>query len=541
MNTSKIFLTVALVVLFVSAIVWAEVEIPVVVNVLSGVTFSQGDAEKMVENMNKNLKPGGVKFVLKDVNDNVKIGNGDGDLDIKERNEAREKGRGDLKEKCGGKGIKIYICNLPNAADPSKVGWACHKDNVIFVKPNSDPNLTGDGASHEATHALTVKGHSTDQNDLMYGDINGGTNLRPEDINEIKARAPKVGTVITKTPSDSKTSGKAKNDGVQKNVRAVGRVLDNFEDAIVTAGDPYLFNPSDPNYRYIDIEHILLICDNPTAAGAVVNVEIFPGGMFPDFFYVDSFFDVYFEPNKMSVPEPNSILQIHIWRFSPGPLMAEAKMLNELGNPIATLTPPEIIRNEILDWESVPQLYNDVIECQVPLHLIVSEPEPLISNINIHSTSRLMEDERILGVQAIDETDNFSFDLENPAGPSIRVTPAATFVAESSHWVFGSGFIPGETVTVMMTSEADIQQFAPVRDTVTADADGNFRLVMSPEIAGGLETYSIVAVGEVTVNNNIRSALGFFTDYPLPPDLDNDKDVDFLDFAIFANYWLDGK
>jgi len=544
MNTSKSLpLIGGLFVLLVSATVLAVVEMPVVVNVLKGVTFSQQDADKMVENMNKNLGKTDVKFVRKGpVHQDVNVGNGDGNLDINERNEARKKGRGELEEHSGGKGIKIYIANEPNAGDPNCVGWACDFDNVIFVKPDAeDPNETGITASHEATHAMTVRNHSMDPNDLMCED-GFGTNLRPSDINEIKYRSPKWGIDSSVKPADSNASGKAKDCGKQTKVRGMGLEFDDFEDTIVTAGDPCLFAPDDPSFRYIDVEHIILACENPTVSGAMVNVEIFPGGMLPDVSKVDSFFDVYFEPDPLPVPAPETSLQIHIWRNNAGePLMREAKMLDHLGTQIATLSPPEIIRNVILDLGPAPKPYNDIIQCQAPLGLIASRPEPLVSNVNVHAHSRLVFDERIPGVQAMDETNIFSFNLENPAGPSLKVIPATTFASDSAHWVFGSGFKSFETVTILMTSEANTPQFAPLQNTVTTDMNGSFKLVMSPGIAGGLDTYSVVAVGTIAVNSNIRSALGYFTDYPLPPDIDNDNDVDFLDFAIFADYWLYGK
>lgn len=537
MNISKTFQLWMCLVCVSAGAVCADVEIPVVVNVLNGMTFSQADAEKMVENMNKNLKPGGVKFTLKKVNQNVNVGNNDANLDMGERNEARKKGRQELKDTCEGKGMKVYIANQPNSADPNYVGWACHRDNVIFVKPDSDPNLTGATASHEATHALTVKDHSTDPNDLMYP-TNDGTNnkLRPEDIEEIKKRAPKLGTVYTIKTTDSGSSGKTKDDGTQKNIRGIGRAFDDFEDAVATGG---LFDPADPQFRYIDIEHVIVDCDDPTQPGVMVEIEIFPGGLFPDDFNVDSFFDVYFTPGP-AMPAPATSVQIHIWRDNPGnPLLAEATLLNDVGIPIMPLLPLEIIRNEMLDWENpVAEMYNDVIQCQVPLDMIATRPEPLYDAITVEATARMLYDERLPGIEVLDEAGPFEFDIDSPAGPSLKVGPAATFFADSAHWVFGSGFTPGETVTVLMASEQDVAQFAPVQNIATADADGTFRLLMSPGVGGLLETYSVVAVGDIVTNNNIRSSLGYFSDDPLTSDLDDSGGVDLVDFAIFAGHWL---
>ena len=101
-------------------------KVPVLVNVLKGVTMSDADIDDMIKEANKILKQAKIQLEFdkdKNINDDVNdTGNQDGNIQSGEEAKLDGDGRKELDNKFGkGKGIKIYITNEIRD-DPNKRG-----------------------------------------------------------------------------------------------------------------------------------------------------------------------------------------------------------------------------------------------------------------------------------------------------------------------------------------------------------------------------------------------------------------------------------
>jgi len=159
------------------------VNIPVVVNIIDA--SDANNVRAALRKANEILAQAKIRLVLKKTNNNVNVGNGDGNLTEAEGAAAQEDGETELNNIFGaGKGIKITVANNGWTERPSNVGWSVHRNPVVIVEPGADANDMGYTIAHELGHALTIdgntpgrdpNGHSSDPNDLMDPNLGGGT------------------------------------------------------------------------------------------------------------------------------------------------------------------------------------------------------------------------------------------------------------------------------------------------------------------------------------------------------------------------------
>ncbi|MHC4544275.1 MAG: hypothetical protein ACYSYL_07060, partial [Planctomycetota bacterium] len=165
-----------------AAVEWTD--IPVVVNIIDASDASKVD--EAIKKANEILKQAKIRLIVKKTNPDVNVGNGDGNLTENEGDRAQKDGQTELDKVAGaGKGIKITIADDVWTEEPATNGWCIHGNPVVFVETD-DADTMGNVIAHEIIHSLTVSGHSTDSNDVMYPYTPRGTDVRPSDVNEIR-------------------------------------------------------------------------------------------------------------------------------------------------------------------------------------------------------------------------------------------------------------------------------------------------------------------------------------------------------------------
>jgi hypothetical protein len=382
---------------------WIEIE--TIVNVLDGSDANSVDS--FIRKTNEILKQAHIKLTVKKTNKNVQTGDGDSLLTRNEGNKAIESGQGELQKTLGaGKGIKITVADDVWTQNPSTVGWAVHRNPVMFVESDEDPNVMGRTAAHEIIHALTVSEHSEDQNDVMYESETQGTNMRPSDINEIFPNAKKRGTSYYIEPTVLPEKPVLLPPGINYSIDAHGAILDEFYD--VNLYDPIgkLTDPNNPSIQYADLREVQMFCDEPFDSNSNVSLEIQLGGLYPQNF-VDSFFDIFFDLNT-DINGPEAMLEIHVTTGQD-----PSAIWYDVSNGFIFTLPDTIVhRNEIFDGNA-PAMNNDCIEQQIPIELLslnLKNNEPIEVRTDFHA-----DDYRngFSGppIQLDDGTDHFDFSL----------------------------------------------------------------------------------------------------------------------------------
>lgn len=531
-------------------------EVPVVVNILNDTNFTPDEAKDMIKRMNKIYKKAGITLTVAKIIPNVSIGNGNGKLSKKERKAARKKAKEELETYTKGKGMKIWMCDMPFYDEPNTVGYAGHYSRSVFVQPDkiaeaNEPEekakITAATAAHELVHAWTVcrpnDGHSTDPNDLMYDIIQGGTNLRPSDVTEIRGLLKKRQKAAKKKAATTKKAGKVAVADKSCTAGMWAVEFDDINDVTVTLGDPQLFDPNDERFWYADIEDVEVW--RPDLFSEIdqdrINFAFMPGGVFPEVESFESFFDIYYDFYDLN-PGPEFIIEFHVWRIAPAaPMEITAELQDSFGMPLMGIPDVNIEYNTFLDLNmgGIPEPFNHRIECNIPADFFGPGSEVFNNPIKLSASSRVIFDERLPSLELEDNTAEFVLALEQPdEEPTISVTPANTFEADGARYVMGNGFEPGSLISIIITPEDEaidvIERFA------TADDDGNFSLHMDPQIPGGIGEYYLYAAADIDGGPGIARVSGLFTDGPVSADLDEDDDVDFCDFAVFAEQWLDG-
>jgi hypothetical protein len=110
-----------------------------------------------------------------------------------------------------------------------------------------------------------------------------------------------------------------------------------------------------------------MFCDEPFAPNGELIIELQLGGTFPEFF-VDSFFDVYFDIN-LDQPGPEAMAGIHV--FGDQGILETEAMWQEFGSDQLDLElPPPVIRqNRRFDAGNDP-IVNNSVEVTVPIELV---------------------------------------------------------------------------------------------------------------------------------------------------------------------------
>ncbi|MHC4735566.1 MAG: hypothetical protein ACYTDW_14095, partial [Planctomycetota bacterium] len=274
--------------------------------------------DEAIKKANEILKQAKIRLIVKKTNPDVNVGNGDGNLTENEGDRAQKDGQTELDKVAGaGKGIKITIADDVWTEEPATNGWCIHGNPVVFVETD-DADTMGNVIAHEIIHSLTVSGHSTDSNDVMYPYTPRGTDVRPSDVNEIRTSARTRGSSRWELPIPWPWLGPvALPIGVNYSIDGHGAILDAFSDLLIVDPMGLITNPDDPSIQYADLREIVIFADEPFDPLSTVTLQIQLGGP-PAVFPVESFFDVYFDLNPIN-PGAEGIVQFQVIGGFPGP------------------------------------------------------------------------------------------------------------------------------------------------------------------------------------------------------------------------------
>jgi len=495
------------------------VEIPVVINIIDGTDANNVDA--IIKKAKKILEQAHIRLVVKKINRNVNVGNNDDNLNRAERDEARRKGQQDVNDTCGaGKGIKIDFVTNCNTAKAGTTGIAVHRNPVVIVEPDTDPNARGRTTAHEICHILTL--HDTydpnDINDLMYGYVGGGTHLGPNDINEIFPKAKERGTAYFVVPRVLPGQSVAIPCGIDYSIDAHGATLDGFYDQDIIDPCGVIPGPDCPTIGYADMGEILLFCDEPLTLTGNTILEIQLGGTRPLDFPADSFFDVFFSCHLGH--DPYGVILIDVPAFYPPKALWQCFITGL----VIPLPPPIIHKNEEFDTDDL-YISNDSLEVTIPTEIIAMKlvsPDPIIVNVKSFTDDYRVPDHDPIWID--DSAGPFEFGLTQPfGGPSICFTPLG---------VSGCGFTGG----------VGIELDGELVGSAMARADGTFMYFTDPTLPLEPGLHSVIAQeADDSGPTGAAHAAGYFKYSPcgeITGDLDGDGDVDFSDVAILARNWL---
>ncbi len=474
------------------------VDIPVVVNIIDASDANNVDAA--IKKANKILAQAHIRLIVKKTNKNVNVGNNDGNLTAAEGNTAQNDGKTELQKVAGaGKGIKITIADDVWTESSATNGWSVHRNPVVFAETDSDPNTVGNIIAHEIGHSLTINGHSTDPNNVMYPSTPRGVNWDPNDVNEIFGNAKKRGRAYFIVP---RTLGPVMIPaGLDYSIDAHGAILDDFHDLQIDDFLGTVDDPNEPSIQYADLREITLFADEPLDTNHTATLEIQLGGPPPDF-EVDSFFDVFFDIDPTS-PDPEAVIFIDVPAFGP-PMAVHQQIIGssdgyyEYG-PGTILPPPIIHENQKFDGSTLV-VDNRSLEVTLPmehLSLGLRSVEPItISGQSFVVDFRNGPDSPIF---LEDFVAPFEFDFTNPhQGPGISFIPSG---------ISGFGFAGDSGVGI----ELDGEMF----DSTVTKSDGTFMYFLDPLVALEPGLHSVI-VKETDDSGpaGANYAVGYFNYFP---------------------------
>ena len=500
------------------------VNIPVVVNIIG--VLDSTNVDESIKKANEILAGARIRLIVIKTIYNVHIGDGNGSLDETERKEAKEYGQQELAEICGaGKGIKITVADDVWEEESGIRGWTVLRKPVVFVEPD-DPNTMGNVTAHVIGHSLGIEDHHPDPNNIMYESIPRGNNWEPNDVNEILVRV--------------KTKGNAHVGlGINVNLRPLGLAAsvlpslcldlvldwgaldDGFYDQLIDDPCGIIPGPNDPCTAYTDLREITLFCDNPFDPNGETRFEIELGGSWPDTFDANSFFDVF-----VSEPNDNPVGRFHI---EIGTNIGESGYWEDYNTAEIVTLDTQLLADSIADGqESNIDGHRIVATGQIGLTDFTGPGDVESFKVWVESTT---EDYRVPGQPPIiieDFTEPFEYSLTQPwIRPSVGFVPWGI-----AGWRFGAD------------KEIGIELDCETIGTTTTKSDGSFIWFMDPEAELESGPHAVI-VKELDDSGPTGAAYatGYFRYCPEGPvagDFDNDCDVDFHDFAIFANDWLKG-
>lgn len=502
------------------------VELPILVNIIDD--SDDSNIEAAIERANEILEQAHIKLVVK-VTKKMNVGNGDPNLTYVEGNTALRNGQRELDNwmRILGygprKGIKINVADDVWEEDPGTIGWCVHNIPVIAVE-TGDANTMGNTMAHETIHVLTVAEESEDPNNVMHQTASG-TELTPEQIDEIfpdgRARGRRYFVRARVLPDE----GRAIPSGKDWVVDAEGAVLDSFFDVNCPALG---FDPCDAEFGYGDLREVGLYCDSPDEEGDT-RLKIQLGGVFPATpFNALYMIDVDYKTCYGMIY--GGKIQMHVSRQEGDPnLYTYANCQNWLWSYNQTL---ELLvhENHLFDIGEGPVLFNHSLEVSIPAGFFVTDlllgcPEPPEAFYGVIRTQSSINDFR-LSEYMEDDAEPFVFSRNNPCGaPTICFTSAG---------ILGRGF----------TGEIGVEIDGVAVGTCVAEEDGTFMYLTDEmlELEAGLHSVIVKELDDEK-ETGAAHAIGYFTYCPegeVVGDLDNDCDVDFYDFAFFADDWLKG-
>ena len=430
---------------------WIDVE--VVVNILDGA--DAGNLDAALDKANEAFEKAKIRLVKKATDPNAKGDtDGSGGLDRVERDQARGSGQETLDSTTGaGKGVKIDIASDVNEDDPNTNGLSIHRNPVILVEPDADPNVLGWTIAHELGHVFTLDYDLYDpnfQHRLMYGYTDRGTGLEPNEVNEVRTGAKKRGRTYFRVPRVLPGQSVAVPPGLDWTVDAHGAILDDFSDVRIVDSHGTLRDRRDPSVQYADIREVIAFVDDPFDPGGCVQLDIqfgpAPTGVFP----IDAFIDVVFErdPNDpigdLQVSLQNGQVRDVVWVNEQGPTRVAADVI--------------VRRNdEFVGAGKPPAFYDRSIEIHIPIELVplqLTSAQPITVRVQAgHTDSR--QGWSAPPIQLFDETGPFPLALERPCH-----CPGLTFYRSGpaqghAHpvGVSGCGFLPERNVELLLDGQ----------------------------------------------------------------------------------------
>lgn len=511
-----------------------DIEIKVIVNVNDNADPS--GLIEAIDKANEILKGAKITLEWHQTRPNESAGDPDGNgLSRDQRDDVRENGQEVLNDEVGaGKGIKIDLVNRVSGEDEGVLGVAVHRNPVVIVSPDSDPNEFGRTIAHEICHSLTISYDLYDPNDierLMYGYSGSGTTLTDEEIDEIRrgARLRGVEALVIPEPvyQGSTTSG----GGKSYVLNAFGAILDDFSDMEINGENP----PYNPDmFGYADIREVTafapqLYIDDPIGSYGDVSIAIQSGNINPEIppFFVDSFFDVFFQT-------PDGISLGHIAVNAQNFNVMQVQFFDGAGNPTPLPIDAQIITEN--EFMNVPHL-----ELPANYTLLISAPsdifQPMLANFEpviINVVSHHIDQSQQPHIMIFDNTEMFDFAIETPkTRQNVAVSKHGGSIA-----VLANGFNPGEEVMVEVV-DYDTRQILWQSDALS-NPDGTIEHIV-PEMPEGKYAVKVKGFAADPTTNQTSYANAVVVNCNegvKPADLNGDCTVDMNDLRIFASNWL---
>jgi len=557
---------------------WPEdwIWLDLIVNIANDTPVNKLELATAIAHAQAILQRAGIHTNVRDVNDSASYGDNDPSLTERECREAQDHGERELDRICGpGKGLKITIADINDPRIPADVlGLAEHGHPVVFIEPDPnctdpnnpdpndlsdwDPNNTtewGKTIAHELCHSLTIEHDLYDGNDpnnLMWWQEGSGTELDPNQMEEIRGRALARGMRYPLEgwnwwrPTDPWGFGFWTLD-------ADGAGLDDAGDAVTSDGDV----PGNESYVFADLRAASAFCEGVGGTEAVATFEIRLGGEYPQ----EVPFTATYEINiaglgSGDISDSGILLQITV-ESKAGELQAWGLAQNFLSGETYDLA-VRVASNKLLGCPGGYEAAgNSSIHTSVPASVLWQDSKAATMPMQVFVSSRTSifpsEDMTISGPVLYDSLPGpFEFGIGNPADcPSVAFGCLGPMCDNRAHgtdqnvdgeWpsdtegvdligIFGNCF---DTDTIVRIDGAEVGSAA-------IDDDGRCVFWLDPKtLSKGHHT--VVMQEAMSGPKGRRSAAGFLsTTLPMPGDLNADFEVDFRDVAIMADFWLSGK
>ena len=507
-----------------------QYHIPVVINCVG--STDPNCVAALIKKANAKLKKANIKLEVKQVNKNVNVGNGDNKVNEGELYDLKHKGKKELakviKDKKGkwtGKGLKIYIADDIWEEKPDKTNWIWRYAQCIGAEKTIDPDLLAE---------LIRRFFNPEK---IY-DPTYTEGAKAEERKEAKAVGNKVKVENKNVKSDGTvTSGSNSNE-----VCARAAILDSLYD---TVGP---IDPCNPMYGYADIVDVTVESSDLSRADGQTVIRMSLNGVFPGT-----------DPNPMLPPNPPrmftadyqiniqypdttiGMINTRIWRdFPDGELRTNSWYEGPLGGFVGEAL---ILDAELCtDPNDEDYLTNHVIELTV-------------SNDNFFEPgSEPFEEQVVLSAQAMVEDEGLIIEDQAADYETAEATAELVFTLPHERPTISliapgpDEFSRGLAVTGISEPFTEFEIILDGNSVgfTTADEFGDYLYYldsMLPLQANQLHELQITAQQEfIPDQTNITSAdVEFiFEAQPLAGDIDGDDDVDFTDFALLAQNWLQG-
>jgi len=345
------------------------VDVNVLVNILDANDANNSDIKAIIKEANLILEKTKIRLILKKINKNIKIGDGDSDLAESETLDTVVHGEKELQKVFGaGKGIKITAANDVSIESPNTVGWNIHRNPVVVIETSLFNAQLGEVLSHEIGHFLTLE-HVDDSNNLMSPFTPNGQDLSTSQIDEIFKEMKKRGKTYLRKPQPLPTEFELGPSGLEYGIEGFGAILDIPGDvSVLDLSTGTTTETDDPKYKYADLGEILVYMENAFDPSGILNIQVHLSGLMPPPNQIDFFTDIsIFNVGDGEEPEFPADATVSIHRSLEGLWDAELFDPDFFGLP---LDEPRVHENERFDVGLVEELINQTVELDVPIELI---------------------------------------------------------------------------------------------------------------------------------------------------------------------------